>query len=185
MSCLGTPSNKRWRVSWRRCQCVWGVWAFDRLSDWQLQPSGHLGRTRCRCSKSCQNSQFRLSTACLKHQLSVQGTCRQRRTCWIIVGSWDVHPGRNCAKGQDQVRVRLSQVSGRMVGSISRFLLLNTHFRETVALAQSCAVDKAHLRSHSGGGCADVLSGCPTAPEFTLQPIVFAQSCWKGFVSHF
>ena len=47
------------------------------------------------------------------------------------------------------------------------------HFTETVFLAQSCAADKAHLRSHSRAGCADFLRGCPTAREFALQPIVF------------
>ena len=33
------------------------------------------------------------------------------------------------------------------------------HFREIV-LAQSCAADQAHLRSHSGAGASDVLCGC-------------------------
>ena len=47
------------------------------------------------------------------------------------------------------------------------------HFRETVVLAQSCTADKAHLRSHSGAGCADVLCGCPSGPEFALQPVLF------------
>ena len=32
----------------------------------------------------------------------------------------------HCVKGQDQVRTRLSQVSGRTVGSISRLPLLHT-----------------------------------------------------------
>ena len=47
------------------------------------------------------------------------------------------------------------------------------HFRETVVLAQSCAADQAHLRSHSGAGASDVLCGCPTAPEFKIAPLVF------------
>ena len=49
--------------------------------------------------------------------------------------------------------------------------LLNSTL-ETVIFAQLCAADKAHLRSHSGAGCAEVLSGCSTAPEFALQPII-------------
>ena len=65
----------------------------------------------------------------------------------------------------------LSQVSGRTVGNISRLPFLNTTL-ETVIFAQLCAADKAHLRSHSGAGCANALSGCPTAPEFALQPII-------------
>ena len=36
------------------------------------------------------------------------------------------------------------------------------NYRETVVLAQSCATDQAHLRSHSGPGSADVFLGCPT-----------------------
>ena len=39
------------------------------------------------------------------------------------------------------------------------------HYRETVVLAQSCAGDQAHLRSHSGPGSADVFLGCPMAEE--------------------
>ena len=47
------------------------------------------------------------------------------------------------------------------------------HCRETVVLAQSCAADQAHLRSHSGPGTADVFLGCPMGLEFKLQPVVF------------
>ena len=47
------------------------------------------------------------------------------------------------------------------------------HFRETVVLAQSCAADQAHLRSHSGAGSSDVLCGCPTGPEFKILPMLF------------
>ena len=43
-------------------------------------------------------------------------------------------------------------------------------FRETVVLAQSCAADQANLRSHSGPGSSDVLMGCPTGPEFQVEP---------------
>ena len=31
----------------------------------------------------------------------------------------------------------------------------------------------AHLRSHSGGGSGEVFCGCPTAPEFQIQPSLF------------
>ena len=68
--------------------------------------------------RDCPSSQLRLSTTCPKRQLGVWGICKKRRTCWIIVGSWDVHHGRNCVKGHDQVRMRLP--GGRTVGSISR-----------------------------------------------------------------
>ena len=47
------------------------------------------------------------------------------------------------------------------------------HFRETVVLAQSCAADQAHLRSHSGAGSSDVLCGCPTGREFKILPTLF------------
>ena len=46
-------------------------------------------------------------------------------------------------------------------------------YRETVVLAESCAADQAHLRSHSGPGSANVFLGCPTGFEFKLQPVVF------------
>ena len=42
----------------------------------------------------------------------------------------------------------------------------DTHYRESAA-------DQAHLRSHSGGGSGEVFCGCPTAPEFQIQPSLF------------
>ena len=50
---------------------------------------------------------------------------------------------------------------------------LQHHFRETVTLAQSSAANQAHLRSHSGHGSSSVLCGCPTIPEFRIQPSLF------------
>ena len=47
------------------------------------------------------------------------------------------------------------------------------HFRETVMIAQSCAADQAHLRSHSGPGSGDVFHGSPTQVEFQLQPGIY------------
>ena len=47
------------------------------------------------------------------------------------------------------------------------------HFRETVVLAQSCAADQAHLRSHSGPCASLVLRGSPASPEFTVKPHLF------------
>ena len=47
------------------------------------------------------------------------------------------------------------------------------HFRKTVVLAQSCPSHQAHLRSHSGGGSSNVLHGCPTKPEFAVEPDLF------------
>ena len=47
------------------------------------------------------------------------------------------------------------------------------HFRKTVVLAQSCPSHQAHLRSHSGGGSSNVLHGCPTKPEFAVEPNLF------------
>ena len=47
------------------------------------------------------------------------------------------------------------------------------HFRETTVLRQSCPSHQAHLRSHSGGGSSNVLHGCPTRPEFTVEPELF------------
>ena len=46
-------------------------------------------------------------------------------------------------------------------------------FRETVVLAQSCAADQAHLRSHSGPCASLVLHGSPTAAEFRVKPLLF------------
>ncbi len=50
---------------------------------------------------------------------------------------------------------------------------LEHHFRENVVLAQSSAGNQAHLRSHSGHGSSSVLCGCPTSPEFQIQPSLF------------
>ena len=47
------------------------------------------------------------------------------------------------------------------------------HFRETVVLAQSCAADQAHLRSHSGPCASLVVCGSPTSPEFTVKPHLY------------
>ena len=47
----------------------------------------------------------------------------------------------------------------------------DTHYRETVVLTQSSAANQAHLRSHSRSG--KVFCGCPTAPEFQIQPSWF------------
>ena len=47
------------------------------------------------------------------------------------------------------------------------------HFRESVVLAQSCPSHQAHLRSHSGSGCSHVFCGCPTQPEFRINPDLF------------
>ena len=50
---------------------------------------------------------------------------------------------------------------------------LEHHYRETEVLAQSCAADQAHLRSHSGPCASLVLCGCPTSPEFEVKPHIF------------
>ena len=47
------------------------------------------------------------------------------------------------------------------------------HFRRTVVLNQTCAANQAHLRSHSGCGSSQVLHGCPSSPEFRVQPHLF------------
>ena len=48
------------------------------------------------------------------------------------------------------------------------------HFRETVVLAQSCAADQAHLRSHwTMCHASQVLHGAPTAVEFRVKPLLF------------
>ena len=52
--------------------------------------------------------------------------------------------------------------------SVSEF-----HHRKTTVLRQSCPSHQAHLRSHSGGGCSDVLHGCPTSAEFVVEPELF------------
>ena len=50
------------------------------------------------------------------------------------------------------------------------------HFRKTTVLCQSCPSHQAHLRSHSGGGCFDVLHGCPIIAEFAVEPELFRTS---------
>ena len=44
------------------------------------------------------------------------------------------------------------------------------HFRETVVIAQSCAADQVHLRSHSGPCTSAVLHGAPTGLKFKVTP---------------
>ena len=50
---------------------------------------------------------------------------------------------------------------------------LEHHFRETMILAQSCAADQAHLRSHAGPCASDVVCGAPTQKEFEVEPHLF------------
>ena len=50
---------------------------------------------------------------------------------------------------------------------------LEHHFRETVTLAQSCAADQAHVRSHSGPGASSSMLGSPSSLEFKLEPQLF------------
>ena len=50
---------------------------------------------------------------------------------------------------------------------------LEHHFQETVILAQSCAADQAHLRSHSGPGASSSMLGSPSSLEFKLEPQLF------------
>ena len=47
------------------------------------------------------------------------------------------------------------------------------HFRETVVLPQPNPSHQAHLCSHSGGGSSNVLHGCPTSPEFTVDAALY------------
>ena len=47
------------------------------------------------------------------------------------------------------------------------------HHYAASAFAQSCPSHQAHLRSHSGSGCSHVLHGCPTRPEFKIEPGLF------------
>ena len=43
-------------------------------------------------------------------------------------------------------------------------------FRRRGILASSCSSYQAHLRSRSGPGAASALMGCPTLPEFVIEP---------------
>ena len=56
------------------------------------------------------------------------------------------------------------------------------HFRETVVLAQSCAADQAHLRSHSGAGSS---GSWPTLAKPTLASLfcyrVWPNRLWPAF----
>ena len=47
-------------------------------------------------------------------------------------------------------------------------------------IAQSCAADQAHLRSHSGPGSGEVFHGSPTQVELASTELC----CWRGYVSH-
>ena len=52
-------------------------------------------------------------------------------------------------------------------------------------LAQSCAADQAHLRSHAGPGASDVFHGAPNSKRVCGgTPISSAVSCWRGSVCH-
>ena len=60
--------------------------------------------------------------------------------------------------------------SGRMVGSTS----------QTVVVAQSCATDQAHLRSHSGAGAATSCVDVPQHLNSRLHPWCFGRLCARG-----
>ena len=65
-------------------------------------------------------------------------------------------------------RPTLNLVNGHTVGNTTRLPLPSS-----VAFAQSSSSYQAHLRSHSGSGCSHVLLGCPTRPEFKIEPGMF------------
>ena len=58
---------------------------------------------------------------------------------------------------------------------------LEHHFRETVILAQSCASDQAHLRSHAGPCASDVFCVAPTQKEFEMEPHHFRSLVLERF----
>ena len=57
----------------------------------------------------------------------------------------------------------------------------NYRFQETVMIAQSCAADQAHLRSHSGPGSGEVFHCSPTQVEFQLPGICRTLWCWRDY----
>ena len=50
------------------------------------------------------------------------------------------------------------------------------YFRETVMIAQSCAADQAHLRSHSRPGSSEVFHGSPNQLEIHRLPLHITES---------
>ena len=97
--------------------------------------------------------------------------CQQLQIGWTAKVSWGDPVGPTCKREFGPV----SQEPGEWLhgwqhhaSSASEYL-----FRETGMIAQSCAADQAHLRSHSGPGSGEVFHGSPTQVEFQLQPGIY------------
>ena len=79
---------------------------------------------------------------------------KQPHRCSIATVSSAVQGGRALQGSTSSPSTDPSLESGRHGWHASEH-----HFRVTVVLAQTCAADQAHLRSHSGAGSSDVLCG--------------------------
>ena len=121
----------------------------------------------------------------IRHQIPISPDVRLRRkrstpkaSCRVCIGTPILpnstrvgskngfnHVGSNPTKPHSPPYIRIRTINGRQPSMTIQAPRLQ--FRETVVLAQSCAADQAHLRSHSRAGASDVLCGCPTAPDHT------------------
>ena len=134
--------------------CEWEALESDLRHVWHRQLSGFHGLVPCKCCKTG----FSTISAHIVEVLNgeqAQGCLGEFQTATHVfhrsgfVGRSGV---ARIAGGSTSstTTTRPNLESGRMAGNISRFFLFpNTVFRETVVVAQSCAVDQAHLRSHS------------------------------------
>ena len=138
--------------------------------------SGLHGLTRCPCSnnvchvslvKSCTTSPTLMHRGCLGElQESVPRLDRDgfiAGPCWEVLRRgvrprlpWIVEPG----EGHHGWQYCSSSSSEH-------------HLRETVVLAQSCAADQAHVRSHSGPCASQMLHGARGAAQFRVKPLLF------------
>ena len=90
---------------------------------------------------------------------------RSQHVRWTTVCFWDVQSGlRLMISWPNQVGAWLA---------VLRVFLSRTPLSGDRCTALSSAANQAHLRSHSGHRSSSVLCGCPTSPEFQIQPSLF------------
>ena len=105
-----------------------------------------------------------------KRPQDVSGSCRMQRSSWIATVSSVAHCGRRYRCGVRPPPANVVEPGEWPHGwQYYASSASEHHFRRTV-MNHTFAADQAHVRSHSGPGSSPVLSGCPTKPEFRVEP---------------
>ena len=104
----------------------------------------------------------------------VWASCALQRLVWIDRGSWVDLSGELFRWEPDHHQhTTLSQGNGPTVGNTTRLPLPSITLGSPLCLPNRAHAHQAHLRSHSGSGCSHLLHGCPTRPEFKIDPVLF------------